>query len=305
MVALLAVRTEGWAHSLANRLCYTLWVKFSTVVFCMGFLMAACSPQEASSTNYVYTIAKDAGSNNPATAGASSTNPMANAGGMGHELIPDSGTPNMDATPDITSDSASENDGSPELPSGCGMVVHIGDSLSAYSEPSLTKAYASVGLPVQIDAYGARGIIQKLAEDPHTGETAAQEIALTGFDGCWVVALGTNDTANVSAGAWYSRAEAIDRMMSAIDSTATARVMWVNTFTTRTTGHWKNENMVLWNEALGDAQARWPNLLIYDWASVAATGIAPYSDGIHHTTAGSDVRSQAIAEALVSFFPNP
>ncbi len=263
--------------------------------------ITACSSEEPGNAAIVGGPTVDAGRDSTADSPARETGaPDATADGAsdasdaGSDFPPDA---TLDAPPDVILDAMK--------PPGCGSVAHIGDSLSAYSEPSLTSAYASVGLSVQIDAYGGRGIIQKLPADPKSGKTAATDIAATGFTGCWVVALGTNDTANISAGAWYTRAEAIDDMMTAIDPTATARVMWVNAYTTRTTGHWRNENMVLWNQALVAAKARWANLNIYDWASVSATGVAPYSDGIHHTSAGSDVRSARIAEALVGLFPNP
>ncbi len=192
-------------------------------------------------------------------------------------------------------------------PSGlttCVSVAHIGDSLTYYTEPSLTAAYALVGATAQINAYGGRAILQKLPDDPMTGKQAAISMG-AGFAGCWVIALGTNDTANVAAGASYTRADAIDQMMTAIDPTSSARVMWVNTFTTKTSGYWSNANMQLWNQALTDAQNRWPNMLVYDWASVAETGTAPFADGIHHTTAGYEVRNAAIAHALAGFFPAP
>jgi hypothetical protein len=111
-----------------------------------------------------------------------------------------------------------------------------------------------------------------------------------------VVALGTNDTANIAVGASYTRAGAIDAMMNAIG--AGEPVLWVNTFTTRTTGAYANANMILFNQALDEARARWPTLRVFDWATIAAGGTAPYSDGIHHTTAGYTVRNAAIAEAL-------
>ena len=187
----------------------------------------------------------------------------------------------------------------------CSSVAHVGDSLTAYTEPSLTAAYQRVGASVQINAYGGRAILQKLPADPMTGQQAANSIRAGGFTGCWVVALGTNDTADIAAGAGYTRAHAIDQMMTAIDPGRTASVMWVNTYTTRTSGYWSNANMVLWNQALVASQSRWPNLRLYDWASVAATGAAPFTDGIHHTTAGFDVRNAAIAHALVRFFPAP
>lgn len=200
-------------------------------------------------------------------------------------------------------DGGQASDSGPEAGIACKTVAHIGDSLTAYTVGPLTQAYAAVGVTAQIDAYGGRAIKQKLPDDPKTGKQAALDFVAAGFDGCWVVALGTNDTANVAAGAWYTRAEAIDEMMTAIDPGASAPVMWVNTFTTKTTGYWSNDNMTLWNQALTEAKTRWPNMKVYDWASVAVTGVAPFSDGIHHTTSGYSVRNEAIAKALVGFFP--
>lgn len=186
---------------------------------------------------------------------------------------------------------------------GCTTIAHVGDSLTAYTIEPLRTAYAKVSVTATIDAFGGRAILQKLPDAPKTGKQAALDLVKAGFKGCWVVALGTNDTANVAAGASYTRAKAIDEMMKAIDPEARATVMWVNTYTTKTTGYWSNANMKLWNEALAEARARWPNLEVFDWAAIAATGAAPYTDGIHHTTAGYTVRNKSIAEALVGFFP--
>lgn len=186
----------------------------------------------------------------------------------------------------------------------CTSTAHIGDSLSAYTLPGLRSEYEGRGVTRLVtSAYGGRGILQKVPADPETGRAAAVRIRGSGFSGCWVVALGTNDTANVAAGAWYTRGAAIDRMMSAIDSTGRARVLWVNAYTTRSTGYWSNANMQLWNQALAAAKGRWPNLRIFNWAATAATGAAPFSDGIHHTSAGYAVRNRSIAGALASFFP--
>jgi len=180
----------------------------------------------------------------------------------------------------------------------CRSVAHIGDSLTAYVVAPLKAAYAAVGVKAEVDAYGGRAILQKLSADPKTGRQAAVDLVRAGFKGCWVVALGSNDTANVAVGAAYSRSHAIDEMMKAIDPSAEARVVWVNAFTTKASGPWSNENMKLWNGELEKARERWPNLEVFDWASVAATGVAPYDDGIHHTKEGYEVRNKAIADAL-------
>jgi lysophospholipase L1-like esterase len=182
---------------------------------------------------------------------------------------------------------------------GCERVAHIGDSLTYHTSISLLAAYQRVGLRAVISAYGGRAVLQKLPGDSATGEQAAAALRANGFVGCWVVALGTNDTANVASGAEYSRAQAIDAMMTAIDPGARARILWVNTFTTRTSGSWSNDNMIAWNEELEKAKARWPNLRVFDWASIARTGSAPLLDGIHYTDDGYEARNAAIATAVV------
>jgi hypothetical protein len=212
----------------------------------------------------------------------------------------------LDTSPDTALSSSDVSDEpAPEVavdmgPSRCAAVAHIGDSLTAYTIEPLRDAYKAVGLTAEIDAYGGRAILQKLPADPKTGQQAALDFVDAGFKGCWVVALGTNDTANVAVGASYTRAYAIDEMMRAIDPTAKAPVTWVNTFTTKTTGSWSNDNMKLWNDALEKALSRWPNMKVFDWAKIAATGAAPYSDGIHHTTTGYAVRNKAIAKAIAA-----
>lgn len=217
-----------------------------------------------------------------------------------------------DAAADVAKESGAPDAGQEAMPEAeaaveagitCKKVAHIGDSLTAYTIAPLTQAYADVGVSAEIDAYGGRAIKQKLPADPKTGKQAALDFVAAGFSGCWVVALGTNDTANVAAGAWYTRAEAIDEMMEAIDPTASAPVMWVDTYTTKTTGYWSSANMKLWNQALADALTRWPNMKVFAWSKLAETGQAPFSDGIHHTTAGYAVRNEAIATALGGFWP--
>lgn len=197
---------------------------------------------------------------------------------------------------------ADEKGTGPDAGTQCRSVAHIGDSLTAYTKESLTEAYRAAGVSARVDAYGGRASLQKLPRDPRTGKQAAQAIARAGFKGCWVVALGTNDTANVAAGAGYTRSMAIDEMMKAIDPSGSAPVMWVSAFTVVMGGHWSSGNMQLWNQALREALARWPNLRVFDWATTAATGVAPFADGIHHTRAGYRVRNKAIAEAVTTMF---
>lgn len=185
---------------------------------------------------------------------------------------------------------------------GCVEIAHIGDSLTAYTIPALETAYRSQGFQPTVDAHGGRAILQKLSSDPKTGKQAAMDLRASGFGGCWVVALGTNDTANVAVGSSYTRAKAIDEMMAAIDPDKKAKVLWVNARTKMSSGAWHNDNMQKWNVELENAKARWPNLQVFDWASYSVVNPAAYSDGIHHTSAGYEVRNAAIAAAAKRAF---
>jgi lysophospholipase L1-like esterase len=60
--------------------------------------------------------------------------------------------------------------------------------------------------------------------------------------------------------------------------------------------------MVQWNEALVAAQARHPNLQIYDWAAVVQDAWFQ-DDGIHYTSAGNVERARLIADALLAAYP--
>lgn len=188
-------------------------------------------------------------------------------------------------------------------PNPCNDIAQIGDSLSVNQETKIIAAYSAQGMTVQSDALGGRAVLQ--ASEGNTGLVAAQRFLDKGFKGCWVVALGTNDTAKIAAGAKYTRASAIDQMMTKIDSSKKIPVMWVNTYTTKTTGNYVNGNMILWNEELEKAKSRWPNMRVYDWATVAKTGVAPFVDGVHHTSAGQDVRHASVAKAAKELLGGP
>jgi hypothetical protein len=62
-----------------------------------------------------------------------------------------------------------------------------------------------------------------------------------------VIALGTNDTANVSVGSPAGPMARIQEMMSAAHGQP---VMWVNVKTLDSGGPWAESNMRLWNAAL-------------------------------------------------------
>ncbi len=163
----------------------------------------------------------------------------------------------------------------------------------------LAAQYRDVGVKhVRIDASGGRSIVEQLP-----GQLNGYQVATgwyqAGFRGCWVFALGTNDTANVSVGSPVGLAARIQEMMSAAHGEP---VMWVNTQTNLSTGPWSEANMQLWNNALLAACAAYPNMRIFNWAAMVQPGWH-LEDGIHYTPAGYAIRAHEIAQALAMAFP--
>ena len=120
-----------------------------------------------------------------------------------------------------------------------------------------------------------------------------------GYRGCWVLALGTNDTADVYVGSTVSQAARIQRMMSVIGNQP---VMWVNVRSLLTSGPYAESQMQLWNSALLQACARYPDMRVYNWAADAQSSWF-IADGIHYTSAGYAARAHLIAQALAGAFP--
>jgi peptidoglycan/LPS O-acetylase OafA/YrhL len=193
--------------------------------------------------------------------------------------------------------------------SSCKAVVHIGDSTSeGLDSPEylpipgqrIEARYAEVGATEQhIEISGARSI-----EETFEGEPNAQEVAeawrLEGFKGCWVLAMGTNDSANVAVGSAVDERERIDKMMAIL---AGEPVMWVNVRSIVESGDpYSTENMEKWDRELVAACASYPNMRVYDWASDVKDAWF-IEDGIHFTSPGYAARAQLIAQALAHAFP--
>src|ERR1019366_8581200 len=162
----------------------------------------------------------------------------------------------------------------------------------------LAARYADVGVrDFRVDASGGRSIVEVLPGQVN-GDNVARAWRREGYRGCWAFALGTNDTANASVGSAVGRMGRIEEMMSVAHGEP---VLWVNVRTLDASGSWAEGNMQLWNGALREACAKYPNMRIFDWASVASPAWF-ISDGIHYTSAGYAARAQAIADALARAF---
>jgi hypothetical protein len=194
------------------------------------------------------------------------------------------------------------------LRTSCRSVVHIGDSTSdglvlpAYQpDPALRIAaqYRRVGVTRFIpEVSGARSIVETWHSFPNA-YTVARQLIRRGYRGCWVLALGTNDTADVAVGSAVGLAARIGRMMSLIGSQP---VMWVNLRSLLASGPYSESGMQQWNRALLRACPRYPSMRVYNWAAVAKRSWY-IPDGIHYTPKGYAERARLIADALARAFP--
>ncbi len=190
----------------------------------------------------------------------------------------------------------------------CRSVIHIGDStseglVSPEYLPSprqrISAQYARVGAATQhFEISGARSIVETFEGQPNAYEVA-QAWKRQGYRGCWVLALGTNDAADIYVGSSVDQLARIKRMMSVIGDQP---VMWVNVKSLLTSGPYAEHNMQLWDEALRKACPAYPNMRVYDWAA-AAKDKWFIDDGIHYNSPGYAARSRLIAHALAHAFP--
>ena len=198
--------------------------------------------------------------------------------------------------------------GGEPLRTSCRAVAHIGDSTSdgLVSADYLPKAstrivarYEDVGVRTVItDISGARSIVEALPGQIN-GYYAAKDIVRSGFRGCWVIALGTNDTADVAAGSTYSLTYRIKRMMSVANGEP---VMWVNVKSLLVSGPYAEANMLRWDRTLIQECAKYPNMRVFNWAAIVKRKWF-ISDGIHYTSLGYEHRAKDIANALANAFP--
>jgi peptidoglycan/LPS O-acetylase OafA/YrhL len=193
--------------------------------------------------------------------------------------------------------------------SSCKAVVHIGDSTSeGLTSPDylplesqrIESRYAEVGAVEQhMEISGARSIEEQFEGEPNAREVA-EAWKLEGFKGCWVLALGTNEAANVFVGSSVGEMERIEIMMNTIGGEP---VMWVNVRSLVEKGDpYAAENMKKWDEELLVACRRYPDMRVYDWARDVKDEWF-IDDGIHFTSPGYAARAELIAQALAHAFP--
>jgi hypothetical protein len=166
----------------------------------------------------------------------------------------------------------------------------------------LGAQYARVGVEPghqHLEITGATSIVETLPGGINAYKVG-RDLVSRGYRGCWVIALGTNDTADIAVGSNVSLGARIQRMMSVIGSQP---ALWLNAKSLVPSGPYAESNMKKWNSALNDACARHPNMRVFDWASVVHDKWFQ-TDGIHYTTPGYAQRSHLIANALADAFPS-
>jgi peptidoglycan/LPS O-acetylase OafA/YrhL len=196
----------------------------------------------------------------------------------------------------------------PEAPStSCTSVVHVGDSTSeslvssTYLPPAeqLPAQYARVGVQrVTLEISGARSLVETLPGQVN-GTDVVRQLVDQGDHGCWVMALGTNDAADIAVGSPVLAKTRIDTVMGLLHGQP---VLWVEAVSELGSGPYTESNMASWDEALVQACAAYPNLRVYDWPAVARPTWF-VSDGVHYNSAGSAARAAGIADALAAAFP--
>jgi peptidoglycan/LPS O-acetylase OafA/YrhL len=193
--------------------------------------------------------------------------------------------------------------------SSCKAVVHIGDSTSEGLDSAeylpdpkerIENRYAEVGVKeVHMEVEGARSIEERFEGQPNAQEVAEAWKA-EGFHGCWVLALGTNEAADVAAGSNVGERERIEKMMTIIGDEP---VLWVNVKSLpRAPEDYGPELMEGWDEELEKACPDYPNMRIYDWRKDVKEAWF-IEDGVHFTSPGYAARAQLIAQALAHAFP--
>jgi peptidoglycan/LPS O-acetylase OafA/YrhL len=238
---------------------------------------------------------------------SSTSNSLASAGSLN---LPITKTVLHGSPKDVGNTQPAPGSGLPTGPlrTSCRSVAHIGDSTSdglvspkylPNPKQRIVARYEDVGArTVVTDVSGARSIVEVLPGTTN-GQVAAKTIIKDGFDGCWVLALGTDDTADVGAGSNYTLAYRIKRMMAV---TKGEPVMWVNVKSLLISGPYAEANMLKWNQALMEACKKYPNMRVYNWAAQVRRKWF-ISDGIHYTSLGYKHRAKDIADALAHAFP--
>lgn len=180
----------------------------------------------------------------------------------------------------------------------CTNVGHIGDSTSVPIISALKSEYKAQGYATASVTAGNGRSVTGPGSSSLTGLQSVAKIREDGLSHCWVIALGTNDTASVRSE--EQRRSRITQMMKAIGDEP---VMWVNVWmdhspNAETHSTYTKERALAWNATLESMQSQYANMSIYDWAPVVRANPSWLTgDKIHYNTNGGKQRARLIAAA--------
>jgi len=178
----------------------------------------------------------------------------------------------------------------------CSSVAHLGDSTSVH----LKMDYESIGVrDVRWEVLGGRSLVEHRAPKEN-GVQVAKRLVAAGFSGCWVIALGTNDAANLNRGSHVSGPGRVARLMDVIGQDP---VLWIDAATITHHGWYTPDAMNSWNQELESVLCAYPTAQVYRWSE----DVEPswfVKDGIHYNRTGHGQRARHIEEALVRAFPD-
>ena len=216
------------------------------------------------------------------------------------------------AAPSSSAESADSKDAAAQAgKTRCTTVIHVGDSTSIgmfddgyLSDPQRNAqvTYKNVGAQnVVADVTGARSTVESLEGDPSIRDSVQQLLDQGyGEDACWIIGAGVNDAANRAVGGSGEEDWRVDQIMELLGD---APVLWPTAATNRDSGAYDNANMAPFNEALLAARDRYPNLVVYDWASDVHQEWFLPGDNVHYQTEGNEKRAEYFSKALTLAFP--
>ena len=216
------------------------------------------------------------------------------------------------AAPSSSAEAADSKDAAAQAgKTRCTTVIHVGDSTSIgmfddgyLSDPQRNAqvTYKNVGAhEVVADVTGARSTVESLEGDPSIRDSV-QRLLDQGYgeDACWIIGAGVNDAANRAVGGSGEEDWRVDQIMELLGD---APVLWPTAATNRDSGAYDNANMAPFNEALLAARDRYPNLVVYDWASDVHQEWFLPGDDVHYQTEGNEKRAEYFSKALTLAFP--
>ena len=216
------------------------------------------------------------------------------------------------AAPSSSAEAADSKDAAAQAgKTRCTTVIHVGDSTSIgmfddgyLSDPQRNAqvTYKNVGAQdVVADVTGARSTVESLEGDPSIRDSV-QQLLNQGYgeDACWIIGAGVNDAANRAVGGSGEEDWRVDQIMELLGD---APVLWPTAATNRDSGAYDNANMAPFNEALLAARDRYPNLVVYDWASDVHQEWFLPGDDVHYQTEGNEKRAEYFSKALTLAFP--